>query len=67
MLLNLASAAGATDTGVLWGFIRRYAPEAGPESHPGLDAAAARAVGKSAVMRMGCPFANAPQLGCQSD
>ena len=44
MLLNLASAAGATDTGVLWGFIRRYAPEAGPESHPGLDAAAARAV-----------------------
>ena len=44
MLLNLASAAGATDTGVLWGFIRRYAPGATPESHPGLDAAAARAV-----------------------
>ena len=44
MLLNLASAAGATDTGVLWGFIRRYAPGATPESHPGLDAAAVRAV-----------------------
>ena len=44
MLLNLASAAGAETTEVLWGFIRKYAPEAGPESHPGLDAAAARAV-----------------------
>ena len=44
MLLNLASAAGAESKDVLWGFIRKYAPEAGPDSHPGLDAAAERAV-----------------------
>ena len=44
MLLNLASAANAQDKGVLWGFIRRYAPEARPETHPGLDAAAGHAV-----------------------
>ncbi|MFO1105540.1 MAG: lysine--tRNA ligase [Amaricoccus sp.] len=44
MLLNLASAANAHDKGVLWGFIRRYAPGATPETHPGLDAAAGQAV-----------------------
>jgi lysyl-tRNA synthetase class 1 len=44
MLLNLASAAGATDKAVLWGFIRKYAPEASPEKNPGLDAAAEHAV-----------------------
>lgn len=44
MLLNLASAANAHDKGVLWGFIRRYAPEASPETHPQLDAAAGHAV-----------------------
>ncbi|MEM6637091.1 MAG: lysine--tRNA ligase [Pseudomonadota bacterium] len=44
MLLNLASVAGAEDKETLWGFIRRYAPDAGPETHPGLDAAAAHAV-----------------------
>ena len=44
MLLNLASAASAEDKDVLWGFIRKYAPEATAESHPGLDAAAERAV-----------------------
>ena len=40
MLLNLASVAGATGKAGLWGFIRRYAPEASPETHPDLDAAA---------------------------
>ncbi|MCA3505685.1 MAG: lysine--tRNA ligase [Rhodobacter sp.] len=40
MLLNLASVAGAVDKAGLWGFIRRYAPEASPETHPDLDAAA---------------------------
>ncbi|WP_411839320.1 lysine--tRNA ligase [Paracoccus sp. ME4] len=40
MLLNLASVAGATGKEGLWGFIRRYAPEASPETHPGLDQAA---------------------------
>jgi lysyl-tRNA synthetase, class I len=40
MLLNLASVAGAKDKSGLWGFIRRYAPDASPETHPDLDAAA---------------------------
>ena len=44
MLLNLASVAGATDKSGLWGFIRRYAPEANPEANPDLDQAAAFAV-----------------------
>ncbi len=44
MLLNLASVAGATDRSALWGFIRKYAPGASPENHPGLDAAAGYAV-----------------------
>ncbi len=44
MLLNLASVAGAEDKETLWGFIRRYAPEATAESHPDLDAAAGFAV-----------------------
>jgi lysyl-tRNA synthetase class 1 len=44
MLLNLASVAGAKDASALWKFIRRYAPEASPETHPDLDAAAGFAV-----------------------
>ena len=44
MLLNLASAASADDKETLWGFIRRYAPDATAETHPGLDAAAGHAV-----------------------
>jgi lysyl-tRNA synthetase class 1 len=44
MLLNLASAASAKDKETLWGFIRKYAPEATPQTHPGLDAAAGFAV-----------------------
>jgi len=44
MLLNLASAAGATDKAVLWGFIRKYAPDASPENHPALDRAAGHAI-----------------------
>jgi lysyl-tRNA synthetase class 1 len=44
MLLNLASVSAAEDKETLWGFIRRYAPEASPESHPDLDAAAGSAV-----------------------
>ncbi|MDV7272183.1 lysine--tRNA ligase [Thioclava sp. A2] len=44
MLLNLASVAGASDKDGLWGFIKRYAPEATPETHPDLDQAAAFAV-----------------------
>ncbi|NDU99523.1 lysine--tRNA ligase [Pseudoroseicyclus tamaricis] len=44
MLLNLASVAGAEDKETLWGFIRRYAPEASAEGNPDLDAAAGFAV-----------------------
>jgi lysyl-tRNA synthetase class 1 len=44
MLLNLAAVASAKDKEVLWGYIRRAAPEAGPATHPGLDAAAGHAV-----------------------
>jgi lysyl-tRNA synthetase class 1 len=36
--------AGAKDKAGLWGFIKRYAPEASPETHPHLDEAAAFAV-----------------------
>jgi lysyl-tRNA synthetase class 1 len=44
MLLNLASAASAEDKETLWGFIRKYAPAATPESNPALDQAAGHAV-----------------------
>lgn len=37
LLLNLASAANAHDKETMWGFIRRYAPEASPEGSPFLD------------------------------
>ena len=37
MLLNLAAVANSEDAGVLWGFLRRYAPGASPENHPRLD------------------------------
>ncbi|MEM6825532.1 MAG: lysine--tRNA ligase [Pseudomonadota bacterium] len=44
MLLNLASVSGAEDKETLWGFIRRYAPEASPQENPQLDEAAGFAV-----------------------
>lgn len=44
MLLNLASVSAAEDKAHLWGFIRRYAPDASPEANPGLDQAAGFAV-----------------------
>jgi lysyl-tRNA synthetase class 1 len=44
MLLNLASVSGAQDKDALWGFIKRYAPEASAETHPDLDQAAGFAV-----------------------
>ena len=37
MLLNLVSAANASNKDVLWGFIRREAPSASPETDPLLD------------------------------
>ncbi|MDB6453774.1 lysine--tRNA ligase [Falsirhodobacter sp. 20TX0035] len=44
MLLNLASVSAAKDKAGLWGFIRRYAPDASPEGNPDLDQAAEFAV-----------------------
>lgn len=44
MLLNLASAAGAEDTETMWGFIRKYAPDATAQTHPALAEAARGAV-----------------------
>jgi lysyl-tRNA synthetase class 1 len=37
LLQNLAAAAHAEDTGVLWGFVKRYDPELSPENAPFLD------------------------------
>ncbi len=44
MLLNLAAVSAAEDKSRMWGFIQRYAPDASPETHPDLDAAAGFAV-----------------------
>jgi len=38
LLLNLVAVANAETKDVLWGFLRRYAPAASPETHPRLDA-----------------------------
>ena len=37
LLLTLVSASSASDRDLLWGFIRTYAPQANPQSNPGLD------------------------------
>ena len=44
LLLNLVAASNADDKDVLWGFIRRHAPDASPETHPLLDHLAGYAV-----------------------
>jgi lysyl-tRNA synthetase class 1 len=44
LLLNLASVCHAEDTGVIWGYIQRYAPAASPEANPFLDRLAGHAV-----------------------
>jgi len=44
LLLNLVAASNAHDKDVLWGFIRRHAPDAGPTTHPLLDQLAGYAV-----------------------
>ncbi len=44
LLLNLVAASNAHDKEVLWGFIRRHAPEASPQTHPLLDHLAGYAV-----------------------
>jgi lysyl-tRNA synthetase, class I len=37
LLLNLVSVSNAEDKATLWGFIRKYAPAAAPQTHPALD------------------------------
>jgi lysyl-tRNA synthetase class 1 len=37
LLLNLVAVASTDDKDLLWGFVRRYAPGASPETDPGLD------------------------------
>ncbi|GGC93449.1 lysine--tRNA ligase [Chelatococcus reniformis] len=37
LLLNLATVANAESKDGLWGFLKRYAPEASPQTHPRLD------------------------------
>ena len=44
MLLNLATVANSEDPAVLWGFLRRYAPDVSPQTHPRLDALVGYAV-----------------------
>ncbi|MEO0503729.1 MAG: class I tRNA ligase family protein, partial [Pseudomonadota bacterium] len=44
MLLNLASVSQAESKDTLWGFIQRYAPGTGPDTHPGMDRAVGHAV-----------------------
>ena len=44
LLLNLVSASNAHDRATLWGFIRRAAPDATPESYPLLDKLAGYAI-----------------------
>ena len=38
LLLNLVGVASTDDKALIWGFVRRYAPEASPDTHPELDA-----------------------------
>jgi lysyl-tRNA synthetase class 1 len=38
LLLNLVAVASTDDKDLLWGFVKRYAPGASPETHPELDA-----------------------------
>jgi lysyl-tRNA synthetase class 1 len=44
LLLNLVSAANASDKAILWGFLSRYIPGATPESQPLLDQLAGYAI-----------------------
>jgi lysyl-tRNA synthetase class 1 len=38
LLLNLVSVASSDDKELLWAFVRRYAPDTAPDTHPELDA-----------------------------
>jgi lysyl-tRNA synthetase class 1 len=38
LLLNLVAVSSTDDKDLIWGFVRRYARDASPETHPELDA-----------------------------
>ena len=38
LLLNLVGVASTDDKDLIWGFVRRYAPDTAPDTHPELDA-----------------------------
>jgi lysyl-tRNA synthetase class 1 len=38
LLLNLVAVASSDDKELIWGFVRRYAPDVSPDTHPELDA-----------------------------
>ncbi len=44
LLLNIVSASNANNKDVLWGFIKRYAPDATPDNQPELDRLAGYAI-----------------------
>jgi lysyl-tRNA synthetase class 1 len=44
LLLNLVSVAVTDDKALLWRYVRRYAPQASPETHPALDALIGHAI-----------------------
>ncbi|MGL4728840.1 MAG: lysine--tRNA ligase [Bosea sp. (in: a-proteobacteria)] len=44
LLMNLAAVANTESKDVLWGFLKRYAPAASPQTHPRLDAMVAGAI-----------------------
>ncbi|MDQ6702278.1 MAG: lysine--tRNA ligase [Pseudomonadota bacterium] len=44
MLLNLAAVANSEDPQILWGFLRRYAPDVSAATHPRLDRLVAYAI-----------------------
>lgn len=44
LLLNLVGVASSDDKDLLWAFVKRYAPDASPETHPELDALIGHAV-----------------------
>jgi len=60
LLLNLVGVTATDDKAVLWNFVKRYAPEAGPETHPELDALLDKALAYFRDFVAGSLFHRAP-------
>ena len=60
LLLNLVSVTLTDDKDLLWSFVRRYAPRAGPGSHPALDALLDKALAYFRDFIAGSLFHRAP-------